>query len=376
MSSLSIGLAPLQTQAQTLRLSPQMRQSLHVLSLSDDDLLDDIAQKLSANPALSLPPPPAVPAPAPRRNRPPPPSRLVAPEILQQWIDYRTASLTDTPSLYSHLEPQIIREALDEPLKQAALYLAGSIDPATLRPESPLPVIAAESSIPLPLLEEAWDIIQELDLAPPESPLEATANRLLPEVRFLPLPSAPSAFTAELLSTPATALALDPSFVPADAEQKRLLRDARAYLSALSARNRTLLNIALHIAKTQAPCLLRGFEHLAPASMTALAADLSLSTSTVSRAIVGKAAVLPSGQTVDLRTFFSPPVAPGSPVSARALRLLVRRIVQSEPPDAPLSDAAIAARLATLTPPIHIQRRTIAKIRAALHLPPAPHRHP
>ncbi len=375
MSSLSLGFAPLQTQTQTLRLSPQMRQSLHVLALPDDALLDDIAQTLSANPALSLPPPPAAPSPAPRRNRPPPPSRLVAPEILQQWIDYRTASLTDSPSLYSHLEPQIIQEALDEPLKQAALYLAGSLNPATLRPESPLPVLAAESSIPLPLLEEAWDILQELDLGAPESPLDAAANRLLPEVRFLPLPDDPSAFTAELLSTPATALALNPSFVSSGAEGKRLLREARAYLSALSARTQTLLNIALRIAATQAPCLLRGFEYLAPASMTAMAADLSLSTSTVSRAIVGKAAQLPSGTVVDFRAFFSPPVAPGSPVSARALRILVHRIVQAEPPDAPLSDAAIADRLATLAPPIHIQRRTIAKIRAALHIPPAPQRH-
>ena len=373
---MNLSLAPLQTQTQTLRLTPQMRQSLHVLALPDDALLDDIAQTLSANPALSLPPPPAPPAAAPRRNRPPPPSRLVAPEILQQWIDYRTASLTDSPSLYSHLEPQIIQEALDEPLKQAALYLAGSLDPATLRPESPLPVIAAESSIPLPLLEEAWEIIQELDLAPPEAPLEAASNRILPEVRFLPLPSDPSAFTAELLSTPATALALDPSFSPSTPEQKRLLRDARAYLSALSARTRTLLDVALRIAAAQAPCLLRGFEFLAPASMTALAADLSLSPSTVSRAIDGKAAVLPSGAVVELRAFFSPPVSPGSPVSTRALRLLVRRIVQEESPSAPLSDAAIADRLATLPRPVRVHRRTVAKIRAALHIPPAPLRHP
>jgi RNA polymerase, sigma 54 subunit, RpoN/SigL len=53
---------------------------------------------------------------------------------------------------------------------------------------------------------------------------------------------------------------------------------------------------------------------------------------------------------------------------------MIRRLVEAEDPEHPLSDAALADRLNAEG--ICVARRTVAKYREALHIPPSSERRP
>jgi RNA polymerase sigma-54 factor len=98
-----------------------------------------------------------------------------------------------------------------------------------------------------------------------------------------------------------------------------------------------------------------------------VAAAVGLHESTVSRVVAGTAVDTPQG-TWWLRALFTGAVREGGP-SAGALRDRLARLVAAEDPTAPLSDDALARELARGGAPI--SRRTVAKYRAMLKLPPA-----
>jgi RNA polymerase sigma-54 factor len=101
--------------------------------------------------------------------------------------------------------------------------------------------------------------------------------------------------------------------------------------------------------------------------MSDIAEALGLHESTISRVVAGTAVDTPLG-TWWLRALFSQAVQEGGP-AAGALRDRLARLVAAEDPTAPLSDARLAEELANGGAPI--ARRTVAKYRAMLNLPPA-----
>ncbi|MFZ9199497.1 MAG: hypothetical protein ACO22Z_09130, partial [Paracoccaceae bacterium] len=72
----------------------------------------------------------------------------------------------------------------------------------------------------------------------------------------------------------------------------------------------------------------------------------------------------------DADTGAAPAEGDGPVLSAAALRHRLGRIVAAEPADAPLSDAALAERLAKDTG-VRLARRTVAQYREAERIPPA-----
>jgi RNA polymerase sigma-54 factor len=90
--------------------------------------------------------------------------------------------------------------------------------------------------------------------------------------------------------------------------------------------------------------------------------------STVSRATTEKYAHTPRG-TFELKFFFSVGIdtRDGQQVSATAVRSRIRRLVDEEPAGKPLSDQALADRLAETG--IQLARRTVAKYREQLGIP-------
>lgn len=143
--------------------------------------------------------------------------------------------------------------------------------------------------------------------------------------------------------------------------------EARALIKMIEGRNATLLSVAQDILTRQTAALEEGLGAMVPMTMAEVGEALGLHESTISRVVSGTAVDTPRG-TWWLRALFTKAPREGGP-AAGALRDRLARLVATEDPDAPLSDEALAAALAEGGAPI--ARRTVAKYRAMLNLPPA-----
>jgi RNA polymerase sigma-54 factor len=142
---------------------------------------------------------------------------------------------------------------------------------------------------------------------------------------------------------------------------------ARNLIKLVEGRNASLLKVAGAILKHQAAALDRGPQLLNPMTMADIAGDVGLAQSTISRIVAGTAVDTPHG-TWWLRALFSQANAEGGQSSA-ALRERLSRLVASEDSARPLSDAALATGLSS--PGHDVARRTVAKYRGMLGIPPA-----
>jgi RNA polymerase sigma-54 factor len=139
------------------------------------------------------------------------------------------------------------------------------------------------------------------------------------------------------------------------------LRRAHAFLGRLEERWRALRALGEALALHQDAFLRHGPEHLRPLRRAEIARELGVHESTVSRSVAGKHAALPSGAVVPLSDFFT--------ISHDALDAL-RDLVACEP--RPLPDAALADAMRRRGFPV--ARRTVAKYRDALGIPPVSQR--
>src|SRR5206468_7421316 len=109
---------------------------------------------------------------------------------------------------------------------------------------------------------------------------------------------------------------------------------AKLFIEVLARRNWTFASIVKTIVQTQWEFIQRGEAHMKPLTKAMIAAELGISESTVSRALDGKFAQLPSGRVVSFELFFDqslpvkerfgPPTAPGParlPANQMARRL-------------------------------------------------------
>jgi RNA polymerase sigma-54 factor len=143
--------------------------------------------------------------------------------------------------------------------------------------------------------------------------------------------------------------------------------EARALIRMIEGRNATLLSVAQDVLNRQTGALEAGLGALVPMTMAEVAGAIGLHESTISRVVAGTAVDTPRG-TWWLRALFTQAAREGGP-AAGALRDRLAKLVAGEDPDAPLSDEALAAALAQGG--AEVARRTVAKYRAMLNLPPA-----
>lgn len=153
------------------------------------------------------------------------------------------------------------------------------------------------------------------------------------------------------------------------------IREAEFLLLSLTQRETTLLATAQAIADSQTDYFERGPVGLKPLSMAEIARKTGMSESTVSRTVSGKWLRSPQG-VVPLRYFFTSAVQTtgnsAGGASSEAVRAMLKSVIAAEDPRSPLSDQAIAGRLAEKG--IKIARRTVAKYRDMLHIPGAAER--
>ena len=148
---------------------------------------------------------------------------------------------------------------------------------------------------------------------------------------------------------------------------REMLQEARWLTRGLSMRYDTLLRTARVIVERQAAFLVNGDECMAPLTLKEVADLIGMHESTVSRITSGKYLQTPRG-TFELKHFFAVRLE-GANVSGQAVKAMVKRLIDAEPPARPLADEAIAGLLSRQG--VNIARRTVAKYREQLDIAPA-----
>lgn len=148
------------------------------------------------------------------------------------------------------------------------------------------------------------------------------------------------------------------------------LQEARWFLKSLQSRHETLLKVATKIVEHQRGFLEYGEEAMKPLVLADIAEAVEMHESTISRVTSRKYMHTPRG-IFELKYFFSSHVstASGGEVSSTAIRALIRKLTADENPRKPLSDNKIAAILAEQN--IKVARRTVAKYRESMAIPPS-----
>lgn len=148
------------------------------------------------------------------------------------------------------------------------------------------------------------------------------------------------------------------------------LNEARWLVRSLQQRQETLLRVSEAIVQRQARFFAEGPRAMQPLVMREIADTLGLHESTISRVSSGKYLATPWG-TFELKHFFGSGLASedGTATSSTAVRTLIAQWIAEEPPRKPLSDNRLGEMLQAQG--IQCARRTVAKYREQLRIPPA-----
>ncbi|PCH60800.1 MAG: RNA polymerase factor sigma-54 [Gammaproteobacteria bacterium] len=151
---------------------------------------------------------------------------------------------------------------------------------------------------------------------------------------------------------------------------KNQMKEARWFIKSLQSRHETLLKVASCIVEHQRGFLEYGEEAMKPLVLHDIAEAVEMHESTISRVTTRKYMRTPRG-VFELKYFFSSHVstASGGECSATAIRALIKKLVADENVTKPLSDSKIASLLEDQG--INVARRTIAKYREAMMIPPS-----
>jgi RNA polymerase sigma-54 factor len=136
-------------------------------------------------------------------------------------------------------------------------------------------------------------------------------------------------------------------------------------------RQRTIFRVAESIVRFQRAFFEQGIEHMRPMVLRDVADDIGVHESTVSRVTTRKYAQTPQGL-FELKFFFNTGIErdTGQAAASTSVQTIIRRLLEEENPESPLSDQAIAASLRK-SHGLVIARRTVAKYRSILRILPA-----
>lgn len=151
---------------------------------------------------------------------------------------------------------------------------------------------------------------------------------------------------------------------------KNHLQEARWFIKSLQSRNETLLKVARCIIERQKDFLDHGETAMKPLVLRDIAEAVEMHESTISRVTTQKYIHTPNG-VYEFKYFFSSHVSTdtGGECSATAIKAYLKEIIDGEDPAKPLSDDVISKLLKDRG--IKVARRTIAKYREAMSIPPS-----
>lgn len=148
------------------------------------------------------------------------------------------------------------------------------------------------------------------------------------------------------------------------------IRSGAFLVKSIHQRQRTIQMITSEIVAAQQEFLEQGVSALRPMTMAEVAEKVGVHETTVSRTVANKYMQTPVGL-FELKYFFTPGLktSDGSTISNKSVQDIIETMIREESPAAPLSDQTIQERLKEEG--IKIARRTVAKYRTILKIPPS-----
>ena len=225
-------------------------------------------------------------------------------------------------------------------------------------------------------LKAAIDIIQDLNPRPGEQIASASTEYVIPDVFVRKIHGR---WLVELNPEIAPKVRINADYASlvkrADSSADNTflrdnLQEARWFLKSLQSRNETLMKVATQIVEHQRGFLEYGDEAMKPLVLHDIAEAVEMHESTISRVTTQKYMHTPRG-IFELKYFFSSHVntSSGGECSSTAIRAMIRKLVAEEDTKKPMSDSKISKLLEDQG--IEVARRTIAKYRESLSIPPS-----
>ncbi|MDQ7050650.1 MAG: RNA polymerase factor sigma-54 [Enterobacterales bacterium] len=228
-----------------------------------------------------------------------------------------------------------------------------------------------------PQLKLAIELIQSLEPRPANQISQNNAQYIKPDVYVRKDPKGQWVVSLNPDSTPK--LKINETYAklikradnsPDNQFLKDNFHDAKWFIKSLQSRNETLLKVATSIVEKQTGFLDYGEEAMKPLVLHDIAEEVEMHESTISRVTTQKYLHTPKG-IFELKYFFSSHVgtSAGGECSSTAIRAVIKKLVAAENQAKPLSDSKIAAMLKDQG--IKVARRTVAKYRESLAIPPS-----
>ncbi|WP_096159017.1 RNA polymerase factor sigma-54 [Escherichia coli] len=226
------------------------------------------------------------------------------------------------------------------------------------------------------VLKEAVNLIQSLDPRPGQSIQTGEPEYVIPDVLVR---KHNGHWTVELNSDSIPRLQINQHYASMcnnarnDGDSQFIrsnLQDAKWLIKSLESRNDTLLRVSRCIVEQQQAFFEQGEEYMKPMVLADIAQAVEMHESTISRVTTQKYLHSPRG-IFELKYFFSSHVNTegGGEASSTAIRALVKKLIAAENPAKPLSDSKLNSLLSEQG--IMVARRTVAKYRESLSIPPS-----
>ena len=226
------------------------------------------------------------------------------------------------------------------------------------------------------VLKEAVNLIQSLDPRPGQSIQTGEPEYVIPDVLVR---KHNGHWTVELNSDSIPRLQINQHYASMcnnarnDGDSQFIrsnLQDAKWLIKSLESRNDTLLRVSRCIVEQQHAFFEQGEEYMKPMVLADIAEAVEMHESTISRVTTQKYLHSPRG-IFELKYFFSSHVNTegGGEASSTAIRALVKKLIAAENPAKPLSDSKLTSLLSEQG--IMVARRTVAKYRESLSIPPS-----
>ena len=226
------------------------------------------------------------------------------------------------------------------------------------------------------VLKEAVNLIQSLDPRPGQSIQTGEPEYVIPDVLVR---KHNGHWTVELNSDSIPRLQINQHYASMcnnarnDGDSQFIrsnLQDAKWLIKSLESRNDTLLRVSRCIVEQQQALFEQGAEYMKPMVLADIAQAVEMHESTISRVTTQKYLHSPRG-IFELKYFFSSHVNTegGGEASSTAIRALVKKLIAAENPAKPLSDSKLTSLLSEQG--IMVARRTVAKYRESLSIPPS-----
>ena len=151
---------------------------------------------------------------------------------------------------------------------------------------------------------------------------------------------------------------------------KDKMKKAFWFLRSLDQRNQTVYKVAKYIVEKQENFLEKGIEFIKPLTLMELAQEIGVHESTVGRVVTNKYIMTPRG-VFSLKYFFHKALAGdfGEEVSSLRIKEKIKKLIENEDKRNPFSDIEIGDMLEREN--LKIARRTVAKYRKQLKIPPS-----